>query len=112
MVLTLRPSVPREIRIAPWDRFDTLFTLRVTHPEKGLSDVPLRGRAVSRPAPVPAGDGTFALGADRPYRLHVDPAALGLAPGRYRVEAVYAAHRSGGTWRGTRASNTVELVVE
>ena len=50
------------------------------------------------PAPAPSG--------------HTAPALwAGLAPGRYRIAAVYSASRPGGLWRGSRASNEVDLEV-
>ncbi len=112
LVLTLRPSVPRPLPIAPWDRFDPLFSLRFTHRERGLSEVTVGPRLLRRRAPLPGGDGSFLLGPDREYRLHLGLGPVELAPGTYSVEAVYAANRSGGPWRGTRASNAVELVIE
>ncbi len=111
ILLTLRPSVPRPIRVAPFHRFDPLFTLRAIHPGRGLVEIPLRPGMLVRPAPEADADGAFLLRPDRPYRVAVDPGALGLEPGTWRLEALYASGRVGGLWRGTRASNPVDLVV-
>lgn len=112
LVLEMRPSVPREIRIAPFHRFDPLFSLLVEHPERGQASIPIGSRML-RPPPPPEGgpDGAFLLGPRKPYTIVVDAGALGLARGRYRLRAVYSAGRPGGLWRGTRTSNEVDLEV-
>jgi len=112
LVLELRPSVPREIRIAPFHRLDPLFSLLLEHPERGQVSIPILPRML-RPPPPPEGgaDGAFLLGPRKPYTIVVDPGALGLAPGRYRLRAMYTSGRPGGLWRGTRTSNEVDLEV-
>jgi hypothetical protein len=111
LVLVLRPAVPRRIRIAPWDRFDPLFSIRAFTPERGEVSLDVRPRMLRRPPPDADADGAFLLGPDRPYMIHVDPSSLGLPPGKVRLRAVYAASRLSGLWRGTRASNTIEIEV-
>jgi hypothetical protein len=112
LVVTLLPSVPRAIRIAPWDRADPLFTVRAEPPDGSAVLLPVRPRMLRRKPPDPDPDGGFLLKPGRPYRMVLDPAALGLRPGTYRVQVLYSASRpGGGLWRGTRPSNTLELVV-
>ena len=111
LVLVLTPSVPREIRIAPFHPRDPLFALLAEHPERGQTAITLNPRMLRAPPPAAGPDGAFLLSSARPYRIEVDASALGLAPGRYRVAAVYSASRPGGLWRGSRASNEVDLEV-
>jgi len=109
LVVTLRPSVPEELRIAPWDRFDPLFTLRVFREKTGLSEIEVSARHFARPPPQDRGDGTFLLKQDRPYTMHLKVDALDLDPGTWRAEMIYSASRPGGPWRGSRASNSLSL---
>jgi hypothetical protein len=111
LVLTVLPAVPRRVRIAPFDPYDPLFSLRCSREDKGLLQVPLRPPMLRRAPPEPDSDGGFLLGPLRPYRIVINPAALGLPRGRVRIEALYSATRPGGLWRGTRASNPVEVDV-
>jgi anti-sigma factor RsiW len=109
LVLELRPSVARTIRIAPWDRFDPLFSLRVHRPDGSLVEIPVKAEMLRRPAPDADSEGAFLLGPEIPYTIYVDPAALGLPGGKVRLEAVYSAGRPGGLWRGVRTSNALEF---
>jgi hypothetical protein len=111
LVVTMTPSVPREIRIAPFHPRDPLFALLAVHPERGQTSVTLDPRMLRAPPPAAGSDGAFLLSSARPYRIEVDASALGLAPGRYRIAVVYSASRPGGLWRGSRASNEVDLEV-
>jgi hypothetical protein len=111
LVVALTPSVPREIRIAPFHPRDPLFALLASHPERGQSSIQVNPRMLRAPPPAAGPDGSFLLSSARPYRIEVDVSALGLAPGRYRIAAVYSASRPGGLWRGSRASNEVDLEV-
>ena len=109
LVVTLQPSVPRTIPIAPYSPFDPLFTLLAVHPERGQAPVRISPTLLRRPPPTEDPGGVFRLAPDRPYHLRIDADALGLPPGKWSVRVLYTANRTGGLWRGTRASNTVEL---
>jgi len=111
LAVALTPSFPGEIPIAPFHERDPLFVLVATHPERGRTEVAVAPRMLLAPPPAAGPDGAFLLAPARPYRIEVDAASLGLPPGRYRVAALYSASRPGGPWRGSRASNEVELEV-
>jgi hypothetical protein len=113
LVVVLRPALPRPLRIAPWSRMDPVVSFQAAAPGKRPVTLPLRAEMCVPPLPPSGGpDGAFLLSGDRPYRITVDAASLGLAPGTYGLTAVYASNRPGGLWRGTRASNVVEFNVE
>jgi hypothetical protein len=112
LVVTLRPAVPRTLRVAAWSRLDPLFSIRASAEGSPDREIPIAPSMARRPPPEGDARGAFLLGPRSPYKIHLDPAALGLAPGAYRLAAVYAAHRPGGLWRGVRASNAVEIVIE
>ena len=111
LIVTLRPEVPFPLRIAPFDRFDPLFTFLAERPGRPPLTLVLKPEMQLRPPPPGDADGAFLLSASRSSRISVDPGALGLEPGRYALSAVYTAHRVGGLWRGTRSSKPVELDV-
>ncbi|HEU4395239.1 MAG TPA: FecR family protein, partial [Planctomycetota bacterium] len=52
LVVTMTPSVPREIRIAPFHPRDPLFALLAEHPERGQTSVTLNPRMLRAPPPA------------------------------------------------------------
>jgi hypothetical protein len=111
-VMTLRPSLPRVIPMAPWNPFEPMFTLRATNAVGALRTLDIERTDLARPAPEGGTRGAFLLGPERPYILRVDPEGLNLPPGTYGVEAVYTSTRPGGLWRGVVASPPVDLTVK
>ncbi len=105
LVVTLTPSCPFPVRLAPWVEADPTVTLRIRRDGKGpLREVRVRRENIRLFPPGGEPDGAFLLSASTPYILRVALETLDLARGSHRVEAVYAAHRPGGLWRGERVS--------
>ena len=76
LVVELTPSVPREIRIAPFHARDPLFALLATHAERGQTSIQVNPRMLRAPPPAAGPDGSFLLSSARPYRIEVDVSAL------------------------------------
>jgi hypothetical protein len=111
LVVVLRPAAPVRIRIAAWNRFDPLFSFQADAAGKPPVSIPLRPAMIRIPPPGGDGEGAFLLSAEKPYKIVVESESLGLPPGKYRLTAVYSSNRPGGLWKGTRASNPVDLEV-
>ncbi len=111
LVVVLRPAVPVRIRIAAWNRFDPLFSFRAAVPGNPPVSIPLGPGMFRVPPPPGDGEGAFLLSTEKPYKIVVESGSLGLAPGKYRLTAVYSSNRPGGLWKGTRASNEVDFEV-
>jgi hypothetical protein len=109
LVITLRPEVPRELPIAPFDRFDPLFSFRAERPGRPPRVVEVKESMLVPPLPPQGRDGAFLISGARSYKITVDAGSLGLEPGTYALSAVYAAHRVGGLWRGIRSSKPMEF---
>ncbi len=108
-VIRLEPSIPEPLSLAPWEHFDPLFSLTAIGADGAPRALELRRETLARPAPEGAPAGGFLLDRNHPYILRVNPAALGLPAGRYRVVAAYTSPRPGGTWRGSVQAPSVEL---